>query len=170
MCFHFPRHPVASIPYSLLSWGFLPFGVSKMERPFSECRNTRSRSSCCATFPSSRFLTSLTFYSAPCLPGFFHPVTPMGFTLQRFSPPTSLNASRHPYLPSVHPFRASLSRFCSGRRSVSGATVSSHRPARSSLELPTTPFSLLRANSSYESLPLWVGPSLQVGRFLACSA
>jgi hypothetical protein len=99
--FHHLKHPVAGIPYPPLSWGLFPYSVSNLERPFRECRNTRQRSSSCPAFPPSRFLTSLTIFSAPCLPGIFHPVTLMGFALQRFSPPASLNASRHPYLPSV---------------------------------------------------------------------
>jgi len=107
--FHQLKHPVASIPYPPLSWGLSPYSVSNLERPFRKCRNTRQYNSCCTAFPPSRFLASLTFFSAPSLPGIFHPVTLLGFALQRFSPPTSLNASRHPSLPSV----SSLSGFAS---------------------------------------------------------
>jgi hypothetical protein len=166
--FSLPEHPVVSIPYPLLSWGLFPYSALNLERPFIECLSTRQCDSCHTAFPSLGFLTPLTFFSAPCRSRIFHPVTLMGFALQRFSPPTSLSTSRYPSLPSVYPLRVSLPRFCSGRRSVSGAPVSSHLPARSSLGLPNMPFSLVQASSSYDSLSLRLGPPLRIAGFSVC--
>jgi hypothetical protein len=168
--FSLPKHPVVSIPYPLLSWGLVPYSALNLERPFNKCLNTRHCDSNRIAFPPLRFLTFLTFFSAPCRSRIFHPVTLMGFALQRFSPPTSLSTSRYPSLHSVSPLRVPLPRSCSGRRSVSGAPVSSNSPARSSLGLPTMLFSLVQASSSFDSLSLRLGPPLRIAGFSVCPA